>query len=210
MAEDGASRSTKERLRVLIGVTSEEVVHARFAHGFSVGLAHMAQFCEVAPIFVVNREVSMARQMIVEEGVSNGFDIVIVIDDMVIIHPNALGRLIVSEHPVTAFNHVEKVMDSLIFSARLGVAPVPTRDSDSGYQLVDKVGLQFFQLTLTSGFRQWFGKGRNLFHSLGRSPEDHFADMMKRAGLPLHIDHDLSKLCGVLGQYTMYAKHAEA
>ena len=198
-----------KELRVLVGVTSGEMVHARFAHGFSAAVADLADYCKAFPIFVVNREISMARQMIVEKAIEKEMDVVVIVDDSVVLNPTALSRIVASEHPVTALNHLNQVKGSLIFSARRGVSPVPTRDSDTGHEMVDQVGLSFFQITLGSHFCDWFGRGRNLFHQIGRTPEKHFASEMRKAGHDLYIDHELSKRCGILGEWLLYSKHAE-
>ena len=203
----------EKRLRVLVGVTAHEMVHASFLHGFSGAIVHLSQFAEVGTVFVVNREISQSRQMILEKAVAEGWQVVIFVDDMVILHPEALTRLATSKHTVTGFNHLEGVGGGgLVFSARKGLAPVVTHEGDDQCEMVDRMGLLLFQITLDAKFRKWFSKGfrkkpKNLFMGMGGSGEMHFAEMLKRIGIAPCIDHHISNTCGLLGQHTIFASH---
>ena len=195
-------------LRVMVGVTAAEMVHTSFLHAFSGAIVHLAGYAQVSTCFVVNKEISMARQIIVEKAVREKHDVLVFVDDMVILHPHALAALAISKHPVTAFNYLKSMTNgALIFSARKGVTPVVTSEEQTGCEEVDEAGLMLFQLTLGSQFRDWFGpQGKPLFQAIGTTPEKHFAAMMKRVGLPLHVDHMVSNTCGILGQYMIFSK----
>lgn len=194
--------------KVAVGVVAREQVSADFAYRLSLNLLHLAPHVEVLPVFVVDKDVHAARAEILRFAVKNECDECIFVDDVVMLNPFALNRLVSSSQQATFLNYLVPGDGGLVFSARNGVAPVVTGANQSNLVEVDRAGLLLFSLSLTDKLVKAYGENPEaLFYALGADPQAHFASQLRRVGIKLFVDHGLSNVCGISTMNALFPRH---
>lgn len=196
-------------------------VDGEFCHDFALALAyHAAVHDDVVNLhFRQGTILSEQRQELLKIAVENGADYCVFLDTDMRFPKDVISRLVDHDLPVVAANCVKR-RRPVCFTAREEDPSDPSKlrgvwtgPETSGLQRVAVVGTAVMAIkaeTLGKLEYPWFDQpfmpdqdsyvGEDLF----------FCGRLKQAGVPLYIDHDLSKEITHLGKYEFQAKDAWA
>jgi hypothetical protein len=136
------------------------------------------------------------RRVLTERALADGCTTIIHVDSDMIFPADTFKVLRDSPHPVTAANCVKRRFP-LEFTAQ-----VPTLQSSKGYQQVRRVGTGIMAIkaeVLGKLPKPWFAVAWDGEKEVGE--DYYFCDLCHEAGVPVFVDHDLSKRIGHLGLY---------
>lgn len=217
-------------LRVAICVPTHDNLPAMFAydlgqlmgqvgaHGVGTGIVESA-----ALYFVTGTYIHSARQELAEHAVMKGADYVLWLDSDMRFPPDTLWRLLEHNEPIVGVNYSNRGLPpNFVAISKTGiedgvVEKCPTLEESTGLEPVEAIGFGAL-LVRTDVFRAlgdpqeepWFFYEwlPNLGQQVGE--DVWFAERVREAGYEILVDHDLSKDCGHIGNFTYTPEHVEA
>lgn len=215
-------------MKIAIAIVSHDMCPVLFAHRLAVLTAFTAKAMPPDLEFTVNlisgTYVHSARQEILESMLSHGVTHILWVDSDMTFPKDALCRLLMHKQDVVGINYSKRNMGEAEFVAfkkldwnfKGPAERLQTRTDSTGLEEVETMGMGLV-LMRTRCLKDlpnldeepWFHfewiKGRR--EQVGE--DTYFFRHLRRAGVRLFVDQDLSKECGHLGQFEYLCEHAE-
>ena len=201
---------------VFVGIPSHDTLPALFAYDLARLVAARRPDVDVSLNLVAGTYVHCARQAIADRALLERSSHVLWIDSDMRFPPGSLGRLLDHDVPIVGINYSTRSASDPKFVAVKDGERVVTSPDSTGLEDVDALGFGLVLMrteVLSSILRtsgrpffgyEWIPERRNW---LGE--DFYFCRKAKDAGIPLAIDHDLSKDCSHIGsmEYTTEFAH---
>jgi hypothetical protein len=193
-------------LRLAIGGPTRDTVPAAFAVDLAQLYAHTSArgpWQTVTVGFLTATYIHMGREYFLEASMKQGATHVLWLDTDMSVPPETAIRLAQHEQPIVACNYVTRDGNRM-FTARRDGRRIETTPESTGLETVDGVGFGVLLMrtdVMRTLARPWFRHGLNARD--GDIGEDLMCcHALRAAGYAIHIDHDLSKEIGHIGQHT--------
>lgn len=194
-------------MRLAIGGPTRDMIPAAFAVDVAQLYAYTREHGpwgrDVTVGFVASTYIHVGREWFLEAALKQGATHVLYLDTDMSFPREAAILLAGHNQPVVGCNYVVRQASGL-FTAQRGEARIPTTDASTGLEAVDALGfgVLFMRTDVVKSLaRPWFRHGLNA--AGGDVGEDiMFCRAVRAAGVPIYVDHDLSKDVGHIGQRT--------
>ena len=200
---------------VFVGIPSHDHLPALFAYDLARMAAVQTPGVDVSLNLVAGTYVHCARQAIAERAMLERASHVLWIDSDMRFPPYALARLLAHDVPMVGINYSTRSATDPKFVAVRDGERVPTTPDSSGTAAVDAMGFGLV-LMRTDVLRSMLRTSGFPFFGYEWIPERHtwlgedfyFCRKAREAGIPMAIDHDLSKDCAHIGSMEYRTEHA--
>lgn len=210
-------------MKIAIAVPSHDTVPAPFAFDLAKLVIHTAAQMPAGWEFGVNAVVGtyvhQARQELIDNLVRQGVDYILWLDSDMRFPREALFHLLQHRKDVVGINYAKRQVPTEFVALKKVGAPrgerCITRETSTGLEEVEALGFGCV-LIRTSCLKDlpdpkdvpWF---QNVHLGEGRwmGEDVWFCAMLRKAGVKIYVDHDLSKVCGHVGQFDFQCIHAE-
>lgn len=204
-------------LRVAVGVPSLDVWNAEFGIAFGRLLIYASRMpfagrqVDAGLLYARGSILPSNRNKIVRNAIERQFEYLLFLDCDMDFPPDTLHRLLAHGKDVVAANYVKRQLPTKPVSVR-GGRPVLSSPDRRGLEEVDGVGTGLLLLR-TSVFGR-IPPPAFAFQAVPDRPgeflgEDYyFCAKLKAAGIPLYIDHDLSRDVSHVGDFHYRMTHA--
>jgi len=174
-----------------------------FAHLFAAS-RESGRWQDVKDFFVQSTYVHVGREFVLESAMRWGATHLLWIDTDMSFPEDAADRLARHDLDVVACNCVMKTKRPIYTAVRNG-RRIPTTRESSGLEQVDTIGLAVMLMRASIVHRlsrPWFRHGydEDLERDIGE--DIMFCRALTTAGVPIFIDHDVSKEIGHIGHHT--------
>jgi hypothetical protein len=204
-------------VRIAVLVPTHDYAPALFAYDLAQMQAHtVASFGEGAEVglyFEVGTYVHQARESLLRQAVADGAHYALFLDSDMRFPPDTFVRLLDHGKPFVGINYSRREFPPTFTAAKAGELLVTSRES-RGLEKVDSIGfgaclIETAILGRLPADRPWFWFDRTeAGDDIGE--DVYFCGLLKDAGAPPFVDHDLSRACGHIGNFTFLCAHAEA
>lgn len=209
------SDRNRKDLRVSIGVPSLGYWQSYFGHSLALMTCYHSRFTkdEIAVCHVTGSILPVLRTEIAKNALNQNADYVLFLDSDMKFPKHLLTQMIKHDLPIVAVNYTTKEIPSVPLAEKMDSEGkwirVHSHDGSSGIEEVAQVGMGAM-LIKTDVFRivpePWFPMnwdGVELgSEGKGYIGEDiHFCRKVVEAGIPIFIDHDISKLTCHVGNF---------
>ena len=193
----------KDRVKVSFAVPSRNVWMAETAVSFAAMVAASVNEIPNLDLCIDNTMgtgLVMNRINSVQKAIDKECDYILFIDDDMAIPMGTLIMLLAHQKPVVAANCARKELPPRPTAKGFDDELVYTRETSKGLEQVKSVGTGIM-LIHTGVFKEihapWFYE-----NPIKRIGEDvHFCNQCTEKGIPIYIDHDLSKEVGHIGDF---------
>lgn len=217
----------RQAAKIAIALVSHDMVPFRFAADLGALMAHtvacMPDEVEVRINTIQGTYVHTARQEMMMQLVAAGVTHILWIDTDMSFPPDALVRLLHHQKYVVGINYAKRTLDPPSFVALKEVGGdeeygrfLRTFEEDTGLEEVEGLGFGMTLMrTVIAGAlphpsegpwfgHEWLPKRRNWV-----GEDIYFCNLLRAAGVPMYVDHDLSKEVGHIGQFIYRTQHVE-
>lgn len=179
---------------------AHDSVPALFAHDLArLFAATQAAVPMVTLAMMIGTFVHHAREKLLHDVVELwGATHVLWLDTDMTFPPDTALRLLAHDHDVVAVNYVSRTARPRPTAMRDGACV--SSSSATGLEAVDHVGMGVF--LMKSSVVATIPSPRFWYSTLTETEDVYFCRQLRAAGHTIHIDHDLSKLVGHVGQHT--------
>jgi hypothetical protein len=203
------------RPRIAIALATNDNVSARFAFDLAqlvmTTQAYVPEGTQLGLTMAAGTYVHSARQELVEALVQQGVSHILWIDSDMSFPKDALIRLMERNEPVVGINYsLRGLPPDYVAIKRIGVPSekLATTEDSTGLEQVEALGFglvltridalrklppmadgPWFNFDWLNESRQWVGE------------DVYFCKLLGAAGVPIHVDHDLSKECSHIGSF---------
>jgi hypothetical protein len=203
------------RPRIAIALATHEHVAARFAFDLSrltmTTQAYAPEGTQLGVLMSAGTYVHNARQELVEALVGQGVTHILWIDSDMSFPPDALIRLLEHNVPVVGINYSHRGLPpDYVAIKRIDVPSekLATTDDSTGLESVEAVGFGLV-LTRIDALRKlppiadgpWFNHEWLKDAQQWVGEDVYFCKLLNAAGVPILVDHDLSKECSHIGSF---------
>ena len=213
-------------MRIAICVPTHTIVPSKFALFLSnftmFSYAAAPEGTEIGIKFIEGTYVHSARQQLLENCLEEGWDYVLWLDSDMTFPPDTLAHLIGRDKAVVGANYSTRGLPADFVAIKktdekegeVGQKCV-TGPHSTGLEEVDAIGFGCVLLDLNKirdalpEGEQWFWyeiteKGAHMGEDV------YFCRLLRRAGIPIYVDHDLSRQVKHVGQLEYHVDHAYA
>ncbi len=213
--------------KLVIAVPVHDMIHATFASdamvlclyiGSRLGAEWMVQIRGVLGTYI-----HIARQQLLEAAIADEADYVLWLDGDMRFPADGFQRLLSHNVPMVGINYSTRrlptrftAIEHTTWTSQIGaVEHLVTRPESTGLARVDALGFGMVLMDLNAikpalpdpkeepwFWYEWKDSGQNVGEDV------YFCRLLERAGIPIYVDHDLSKLCAHSGQIDYMTNHA--
>jgi hypothetical protein len=216
--------SSKQPMKICVVVPTHTMVPADFMYDLANLMKVTAQAMPESVAFGLNMVqgtyVHSARDELLQGMIEDEVTHILWLDSDMTFPPDALIQLLQRQKPVVGINYSTKsptgkfvALKEVDWEGKTGSTRLVTSEESTGVEEVEALG--FGMVLMKTAFlknlppRPWF-----FFEWLGgprglQIGEDvYFCRILKEMGVPIYVDHDLSKECGHIGQFTYKTENA--
>jgi hypothetical protein len=200
---------------VAVCVPARDMVHTAFAFDLARAVAfHTANSDDRVLLFQsLGTLICNQRQELAKEAIAAGAEWILYLDSDMRFPKDTIGRLLAHERPVVAANYATRraPVEPVAFRHAGLSERVPTAPDSSGLERVFAVGMGVFlvKAEIFAGLPlPWFQIGWAPMLGDFVGEDLHFCRLLGEHGVPVLIDHDLSKQVRHVGGFEFDLNHA--
>lgn len=211
--------------RIAIAVATHDTVTATFATDamtlcLTIGSSLQPDW-QAAVRGVLGTYIHIARQQLLEQCIEEGADYMLWLDSDMRFPNDGFARLLAHNKPMVGINYSTRrlpvhftALEHTTFGSMGGIKRLETRPDSTGLARVDALGFGFLLMDLNAiksalpdpkvepwFWYEWKDSGQNMGEDV------YFCRLLERAGIPIYVDQDLSKLCAHSGQIDYLTNH---
>lgn len=210
---------TEPTFRVAIVWPSHEQLAADFAYDFASLCAFVASSTPDTWLLGMHSKtgtyVHEARNALMADVLAQGYDAVLWLDSDMRFPRDVLFRLLKHDVPVVGINYSKRALGEGFTAIKVIDGPFcETTDESEGLEQVESLGFGCILIRpkLLKGMPNpdvtpWF-QHKHLGGKKWMGEDVFFCELLKEAGIPVYVDHDLSKECKHLGMFPFECPHA--
>jgi hypothetical protein len=221
---EGGEIQEPTSIRIALSMPSHDIVTMKFAYSMarmvgctSANLLEGKIQADIGMNMVEGTYIHTMRQELVEEALRQKCTHMLWIDTDHTFPGDALLKLLARNKRVVGINYPNRRVpcDFVAIKSREGNQRLWTTAESTGLEQVEGIGfgLLLMQMNVLDelGDRPWFQNvwtgDPNDGHWMGE--DVYFCRLLEKAGIPVYVDHDLSKECGHVGTIEYKLEHAE-
>jgi hypothetical protein len=210
-------------MNLAILVPTHDRVPALFAYDlarmYARTVAEMPETTRVALYFEIGTYVHLARESLLRQAINDGAHYALFVDSDMRLPSDTFLRLLAHGRPCVGINYAKReIPTSFVAIKRVPFEQgevgerLVTREDSTGLEDVDAMG--FGACLLETAAVRRLDDEKRWFWFESRWPGDHvgedvyFFRALREVGIQPQVDHDLSRECGHIGDFTLTTAHA--
>jgi cellulose synthase/poly-beta-1,6-N-acetylglucosamine synthase-like glycosyltransferase len=208
-----------DEYRIAVVCPSHDTVPASFAFDYGALCAYTAQATPDTWLFGMHNKVGTyvhdARNALMADAIRYQYDAVLWLDSDMRFPQTALVRLLQHRVPVVGINYSKRRMgEGFTALGQIAGDHVETTEQSNGLEQVGALGFGciLIRTECLKGMpdplaEPWF-QNKYLGNGKWMGEDVHFCALLQRVGVPIYVDHDLSKECKHTGLFDFEPVHA--